>query len=73
LSSTTKKGNRVSPNLSKEEIKQAFKEAIKEWVDDQFRRVGASIIYAIAAATFGAVIYLILKTGDIESLRPHIR
>ena len=63
----------MSQNPTKEELKAAFKEAIKEWIDERFEIAGRRLFGWLIAAAFGAVVYLVLRTADIESLRPHIR
>lgn len=48
-------------NLTKEEAKEAFKEAIKEWMDEQFLTFGRWTVHALTAAGVAAMTYFILK------------
>lgn len=47
-------------NLSKEEAKEAMKEAIKEWMDAQFARLGKWSAGGIIVAALGALGYFIM-------------
>lgn len=40
--------------------KEAVKEALKEWLDDQFARVGKWTVNGILAAALAALVYFIL-------------
>lgn len=40
--------------------KEAVKEALKEWLDEQFARVGRWTVYGIVAAGLVALVYFIL-------------
>lgn len=52
----------MSP-LSKEEMKEATKEAIKEWLDDQYRAFGKLSMFTILGAALCALLYFILRTN----------
>lgn len=41
-------------------VKEAFKEAFKEWLDDKFTTLGKWTARAIAALALGALLYFIL-------------
>lgn len=49
------------PLLSKDDLKKATKEAIKEWLDSQFMKFGKWSAAALASLTLVALIYFILK------------
>ena len=40
--------------------KEAVKEALKEWLDEQFARVGKWTVHGIIAAALAALVYFIL-------------
>ena len=42
------------------DTKEAVKEALKEWLDEQFARVGRWTVYGIVAAGLVALVYFIL-------------
>lgn len=46
--------------LDKEEVKQATKEAIKEWMDEKFAQLGVWSMRTILIAALGALTYFIL-------------
>ena len=46
--------------LSKDEIKQAFKEALKEWLDERAGDLGWLSLKTIGVAILGALFYWIL-------------
>lgn len=52
----------MSP-MSREEMKQIMKEAIKEWLDAQILTFGRFSLYGIAGAALCALLYFILKTN----------
>ena len=43
--------------------KRVMKEAIKEWLDEQFARFGRWSFYGIAAAGLGALAYFLLTAS----------
>ena len=45
-------------NTSDPNIKQALKEAIREWLDDQFATFGKFTLYGILSAAFAGLIYM---------------
>jgi hypothetical protein len=47
--------------LTKQEAKDAFKEAIHEWMDKKYREVGVWTVNAVMVALVVAVCYFILK------------
>lgn len=55
------------PNLSREEIKQATKEAIKEWLDEKlkaaYETIGKRLVHSAIALSLAALVYLILWTN----------
>jgi phage terminase small subunit len=57
------KDRKVSENLSREEAKQAMKEALKEWMDEKFVEVGKWSVMTIAVAALGALTYFILTAN----------
>ena len=48
--------------MSRDEEKAILKEALKEWMDDQFALFGKWSAAAISALAFSALIYFILFT-----------
>lgn len=50
----------LSPNLKKDEIKQALKEGLKEWMNEKYAVFGLYSIRAVGVAALGALIYFIL-------------
>lgn len=48
--------------LTKEETKAAMKEAIKEWLDQQFLQFGKWSAHVIGASFLGGLLYFILKS-----------
>lgn len=46
--------------MSDQEMKDALKEALKEWLDEKFTQFGKWSFGAICAAGFGALAYFIL-------------
>lgn len=56
-------------NLTKEEQKQVFKQAIREWLDEQFLAFGKWSAGAIAAMAFVALLYFILKASGWSAVR----
>jgi hypothetical protein len=47
--------------LNKDETKAAFKEAMKEWMDDKFREFGKWSFFTFMAALFSALVYFMLQ------------
>jgi hypothetical protein len=45
----------------REQVKEALKEAIKEWLDDKFLIFGKWSAAAVSAMIFSALIYFVLK------------
>lgn len=56
-------------NLTKQELKQAAKEAISEWLDQQFTAFGKWSATAIAALALCALLYFILKTSGWSAVK----
>lgn len=50
-------------NPRDEAVKQALKEAIKEWLDEQFAMFGKWTLMGLASAGIAALGYLILTTS----------
>jgi hypothetical protein len=46
--------------MNKEDLKAAYKEAVKEWLDSQFAEVGKWTVRTLLVAAIGAVIYFVL-------------
>lgn len=44
-------------------VKEAFNEAVKEWLDDKFKAFGKWTLFGIAAATFAYVVKTIVQHG----------
>lgn len=53
----------MNESLTQEEVKQATKEAIKEWMDEKFILLGAWSLRTILVAALGALTYFILATS----------
>lgn len=49
------------PNIDPEIQKQAVKEALREWLNDQFAAFGRWSFYGILAAAFAGLVYLALS------------
>lgn len=56
-------------SLTKDDLKNAAKEAIKEWLDDQYREFGRWSVRVIAGAAICALLYFILKTNGWSIVR----
>lgn len=54
---------RVPRSLEAEVLKEAYKEAMKEWLDDQFSKFGKWSLFAIVSAGLTALIYFILTVN----------
>ncbi len=54
---------RVPRNLEAEVLKEAYKEAMKEWLDDQFAKFGRWSFFGILSASLTALIYFILTAN----------
>jgi len=50
----------VEPQLSKEDVKEALKQAHKEWLDEHFAAVGRWTLMAFAGLLFAAFIQLMV-------------
>lgn len=50
----------LKEKLTHEEVKQATKEAIKEWMDEKFAMLGIFSMRMILVAALGALTYFIL-------------
>jgi hypothetical protein len=50
----------VEPQLSKDDVKEALKQAHKEWLDDHFAAVGRWTLMAFAGLLFAAFIQLMV-------------
>lgn len=48
------------PNIDPEIQKQAVKEALREWLNDQFAAFGRWTFYGLTAAAFVGLVYLAL-------------
>lgn len=48
-------------HLTKEEAKDAFKEAIKEWLDEQFIKFGKLTFYSLLALILSTATYFALN------------
>lgn len=50
------------PHIDDKELqKQAIKEAIREWLDEQFATLGRWTFHGLLAAAFAGAVYLALK------------
>lgn len=49
------------PELNRNEQKAMLKEAIREWLDDQFAAFGRWTFYGMLSAAFGGLVYLALR------------
>ena len=49
--------------MNEEETKSALKQAIKEWLDEQFAKFGRWTFYGLAAAGLAALTYLIMAAN----------
>lgn len=47
--------------LERDEVKAAFKEALKEWLEEKFSEFGKWSFRAICAALFAALTYFVLS------------
>ncbi|MBT9145427.1 MAG: hypothetical protein DDT42_01298 [candidate division WS2 bacterium] len=52
--------------FDKEEHKELVKEAIKEWLDDQFAKFGRWTIRSLAAIIFTAIVVFLANHGFIK-------
>lgn len=55
--------DQLKENLSKEEVKEATKDAIKEWMDEKFIQVGKWSVSVLTVAALGALTYFILVSN----------
>jgi hypothetical protein len=55
--------NDLKEKLTHDEVKQATKEAIKEWMDEKFALLGLWSLRTILVAALGALTYFILATS----------
>lgn len=56
---------RFDGGLTREERKQIVKDAIKEWLDEQFTKFGKWSFYSIVSMLTSGLVYLILKAKGI--------
>lgn len=49
------------PNVDREMLKEATKEAIKEWMDERYAALGRWAVGALMAAAFAGAVYLALR------------
>jgi uncharacterized protein YqeY len=56
----------VPQPLSKDELKRVFKEAIKEWLDQQFAQFGKWSLKTIGAMLLAALVYAYFTTGGFK-------
>lgn len=47
--------------MNEEEMKKAMKQAIKEWLDEQFSSFGRWSFYGLAALALAALVYFVLS------------
>lgn len=47
--------------MNEDEMKKAMKQAIKEWLDEQFAKFGRWSFYGLAAMGLAALVYFILS------------
>ena len=57
---TAKPKYRISYVVEKELLKEAYKEAMKEWLDSQFLRFGRFTFYGLLSAVLTAAVYFLL-------------
>lgn len=57
------KARRVPQRIEAEVLKEAYKEAMKEWLDDQFATFGRYSFYALLSAGLTALMYFILTSN----------
>lgn len=61
-------------NLSQNEMKEALKQALKEWLDDKFAEFGRWTMGAFLAALIGAIVMFILHMNGwrevVKAVRP---
>jgi hypothetical protein len=50
----------MGEQLSKDDVKEALKEAHKEWLDDKFAAFGRWTFWALVAMLFGALIHFVV-------------
>ncbi len=58
--------------LTKEEMKEAAKEAIKEWLDYQFTLFGRHVFKLILSALLVAALYMVLKSNGWSLGNAHL-
>jgi hypothetical protein len=46
--------------LPLDEAKQALKEALKEWLDEQFAAFGRWTFYSLLSLVFGGLVYIVM-------------
>ena len=56
----------MSTNMTPEELKQANKEAFKEWLDEKFSDFGKWTAKSLAALLFGMVVVYLVNHGLIK-------
>jgi hypothetical protein len=50
----------MADELPLDETKQALKEALKEWLDEQFAAFGRWTFYSLLSIVFGGVVYIVV-------------
>lgn len=56
----TRRLKNIPNSIEVDVLKEAYKEAMKEWLDEQFTRFGRFTFYGLLSAGLAAMIYLIL-------------
>jgi len=59
----------ITPEEQKEIIKQAFREAIQEWLDKQFAAFGRWTFYGILSVALSIVAYVWFHLGFWKNVR----
>lgn len=60
----------MSPGLSKEEVKQALKEASKEWLDEKYAQFGRWTLMSILCGALAALLMFLASHGGLD-IKPH--
>lgn len=53
------------PPIDEDTMKRAVKEAIKEWLNEQFARFGKWSLAAIGAMALAAITYILVSAGKL--------
>jgi hypothetical protein len=73
MTSHSEEVKRIFETLGEEEMKKiaevAFKTAMKEWLDDQFKKFGRFAFWSVASLLLTSIIFFILKMHG-WTLRP---